>query len=314
MLLDFFNPYFWIISFRNFLYDRKLLPIKRPRVPVISVGNISLGGTGKTSLVRFLTEKLSKRLHVGILLRGYKRKSKGYFTVLERGNLRATLDVAGDEAFMLSYLFQGNERVSLSVCEKRAPGAERMERELGIELLLLDDAFQHRAIARDLDLVLIKKEDLSDRIFPFGLLREPLSSLKRADALILSYQEISPFDFTFENKPVFKMYRKNFRIFNYKREPLSQEKLPEFIAFSGLGSNWQFQRVLEKLSIPVKRIISFPDHYHYRDFALDPSEKYLTTLKDFVKFPPSPNLYYLDFEIEVPGLVEFVEGALKLLP
>lgn len=314
MLPDHINPYFWIITLRNLLYDLKNLPIKRPSIPVISVGNISSGGTGKTSLVRFLTNHFSQFFHVGILMRGYKRKSRGYLCVLKKGEILSSLDKAGDEAFMLSYLFQGNSRVSLSVCEKRVLGAERMQRELNIELLILDDAFQHRAIARDIDLVLLKKEDLSDRLLPFGLLREPLSSLKRADALILSYQEISPFEFAFENKPVFKMYRKNFKIFNYKGEALPQEKLPSFIAFSGLGSNEQFKKILKALSIPVKKFLSFPDHYDYRNFVLYPKESYLTTLKDFVKLPPSPNLYYLDFEVEVPGLIEFIERVLKFLP
>lgn len=314
MGFDYFNPYFWIITLRNICYDLKIFPVKRPSIPIISVGNISAGGTGKTSLVRFLAKHFSQFLHVGILMRGYKRKSKGYLCVLNKGENLSSLNEAGDEAFMLSCLFQGNPKVSLSVCEKRTLGAERMEKELKVELLILDDAFQHRAIARDLDLVLIKKEDLSDKLLPFGLLREPLSSLKRADALILSYQEISPFEFALEKKLVFKMYRQNFKILNYQGEVLSQRKLFPFIAFSGLGSNEQFIKILKKLSIPVKKILSFPDHYDYKDFVLDPEENYLTTFKDFVKLPPSPNLYYLDFEIECPGLIDFIERALKLCP
>lgn len=316
MISNLLNPYFWIISLRNFLYDQGILSSQKPPLFVISIGNLSSGGTGKTSLVRFLAEKFSKKFHVGILMRGYKRKSKGYLLVLKKGEILTSLDSAGDEAYLLSFLFQGNEKISLSVCEERVFGAEKMYRDLGIELLLLDDAFQHRAIGRDLDLLLIKKKDLSDKLLPFGFLREPLSSAKRADAIILSYQEIYPFDFELEGKRIFKMYRKNFRIFNYKREEISisSKKRLSFIAFSGLGDNEQFRKTIEKLGISVKKFLSFPDHYDYQNFFLDPQERYLTTLKDFVKFSPSlsPSLYFLDFEIEVPGLLEFIEERLRL--
>ncbi|MGC8871726.1 MAG: tetraacyldisaccharide 4'-kinase [Caldimicrobium sp.] len=313
MILDYLNPYFWLVSFRNFLYDHEFfLSPKKPPIPAISIGNLSSGGTGKTSLVRFLADYFSKKIHVGILLRGYKRKSKGYFIVLKQGEIFASLDEAGDEAFMLSFLFQGNPRVSVSVCEKRVLGAEKMYQELGIELLLLDDAFQHRRIGRDLDLLLLKKQDLSDKLLPFGLLREPLSSIKRADAIILAYQEIYPFEFFYENKKIFKMYRKNFRIFDFQRKELSKEFPSSFIAFSGLGFNEQFRKILENLSIPVKKFISLPDHYDYKNFPLDPKENYLTTLKDFIKLQPKPNLYYLDFELEIPGLLEFIAKSLDL--
>jgi len=310
-MLDLLNPYFWAISFRNFLFDKGILPVKRLSIPVISIGNLSSGGTGKTSLIRYLAENLSKSFSLGILLRGYKRKGKGYRVVLERGKIKASLETAGDEAYMLAYLFKERERVSVAVCEDRALGGERMQRELGINLLLLDDAFQHRWLARDLDLVLLKKKDLEDRLLPFGRLREPLSSLKRAHAIILTYQEVYPFDFTFEDKPVFKVFRKGFRIFNSEGKEVSPSELPPVIAFSGLGFNEQFKKILETLKIPLKTFLSLPDHYDYKDFTLKPQETYLTTLKDFLKLPRTPNLYYLDFEIEIEGLLEFIQNSLE---
>lgn len=312
MLRDLLNPYFWIITARNRLYDLKVLPSERLSIPVISVGNLSAGGTGKTSLVRYLTQNLSRHRHVGILLRGYKRKSKGFKIILERGNLISTLNEAGDEAYMLSYLHQGNEKVSLAVGEDRVLAGKKMIKELGIELLLLDDGFQHRRLQRDIDLVLLKKKDLEDDLLPIGKLREPLSSLKRASAIILSYQEILPFEFSFRDKPIFKLYRLNFRLLDATFSPLSRHDKTSFIAFCGLGDNEQFYRTLKKLHLSVKKFLSFPDHHAYKNFSLDPSEKYLTTLKDFIKLPQAPNLYFLDFEIEVPGLLEFMDSTLGL--
>ncbi|MCS7150262.1 MAG: tetraacyldisaccharide 4'-kinase [Caldimicrobium sp.] len=304
--LEILNPYLWIVSLRNSLYDCGLIRVKRLPVKVISIGNLSCGGTGKTTLTRYLAEKLSQTLKVGILLRGYKRKTIGYREVLSRGELRASLEEAGDEAYLLAYLFRGHHKVSVSVCEDRVVGGEKMCEDLEIEVLLLDDAFQHRRIHRDLDMVLIKKQDLSDKLLPFGRLREPLTSLKRAQALILTYQEIYPFDFNFHDKPIFKMYRTKWKILDHSLREITAADLPPLISFSGLGFNSQFREIVNRLNLKIKDFYFFPDHYDYRNFKLQPEEKYLTTLKDFVKLTPSPNLYLLDFEVEVPGLLDYV--------
>lgn len=158
---------------------------------------------------------------------------------------------------------------------------------------------------RDLDLVLLKKGDIKSLVLPLGRLREPFGQLKRADAIILTYQEIDPFEFCFRDIPVFKMFRKNWKILNSNFEEVSfKEK--EFIAFCGLGDNLQFFKVLKKLGIRIKRFIALPDHYKYENFKLHTQEIYLTTLKDFIKLPYSENLFFLDFEIEVEGLKEFI--------
>lgn len=305
------NPYFLLVSLRNFLYDRELLRVERLPLKVISVGNLSCGGTGKTTLTRFLAENLSKKYKLGILLRGYKRSSRGYKEVLSQGELKASLDEAGDEAYLLSLVFRGNLRVSVGVCEDRVYGGRVMAQKLGLELLLLDDGFQHRKIYRDLDLVLLKKQDLFDKLLPWGRLREPLSSLKRAHVLVLTYQEVYPFEFTLEDKAVFKMYRTRWRLLNWelKEEPLRKEL--SFICFSGLGFNSQFIEVVKKLGLKVKEFYALPDHYNYKNFKLKEEENYLTTLKDFVKLTPRKNLYVLDFEVEVPGLLEYLNQALK---
>ncbi len=305
-LLNLLNPYFYGIKIRNFLYDYQILKSYSLPCPVISVGNLSVGGTGKTSLVHYLAEKLSSFYKVGILLRGYKRKSSGFKKVLERGNLVSPLPLVGDEAYMLGFLLQGKERISIAVGEDRVLAGKKMLKKWNIELLILDDGFQHRRLARDIDLLLLKPSDLKDRLLPFGRLREPLSSLKRAEALILTYQELFSFEISFKEKPVFKLYRKNFRIFSRDLTVVEPKENDSFIAFSGLGDNAQFKETLKRLGVLLEDFLSLPDHFDYKDFKIDPSKKYLTTLKDFVKLPFLPNLYFVTFEIEVPGLIEFL--------
>ncbi|MFN3567810.1 MAG: tetraacyldisaccharide 4'-kinase, partial [Caldimicrobium sp.] len=271
---------------------------------------LSCGGTGKTSLIKYLAEILSKDYKVGILLRGYKRDSKGFRWVLKEGELLTSLEEAGDEAFMLARLLKEVPNITVAVCEDRFYGGLTLCKEAQIQILLLDDGFQHRKLAREIDIVLIKKTDLKDTLLPFGKLREPLKALKRADAIILTYQEIFPIDFSYENKPLFKLYRKNWKIMQDKNQELVNWQDYEFIAFCGLGDNEQFLKTLSSLKIKVKKFISFPDHYSYKNFKLQSEEKYLTTYKDYVKLSPYPNLYYLDFQIEIPGLYKFITSRL----
>ncbi len=311
--LNYVNLYFYIIQARNFLYDKKFFKGFEIPVPIISVGNLSFGGSGKTSLIRYLCENLSSQFDIAVLSRGYKRKSKGSVIVMEKGKLKVDWEKAGDEPYLLSKIFEKkNIKVSILVDEDRKRGSEIAFKELGVNLILLDDGFQHRRLKRNLDLVLLKREDLEDRLFPFGRLREPISSLERAEAIILAYQEYKPFDFFYKEKPIFKLYRKNWKILNKNLEKLDNFKEKDFIAFCGLANNKQFFDTLEKLGLKIKKKLSFPDHYHYKGFKLDPKENYITTLKDGIKLNFQENLYFLDFEIEIKGLVEFILKFLKI--
>ncbi len=296
---------------RNALYDRGLLKVKRLPVPVVSVGNISAGGTGKTSVVKLLARELGKVLRTAILLRGYRRESRGVLVVSDGEELRADVRSAGDEAYLLARSLRG---VPVVVSEDRFRGGMLAVDSLGAELIILDDGFQHRRLHRDVDIVLLRKRDLTDRLLPAGLLREPLSSLERADAVVLSYQDTEPFGFEVAGKPVFRMFREFCCLLkpDFSRVPLSELEGKEVTVFAGLGSNEQFFRTVEKLGVRVKERISLPDHYHYRGFTLRRGEIYLTTPKDLVKLPPAEGLYALDFRVSVEGLVEFVKRKLSL--
>ncbi|QER41745.1 tetraacyldisaccharide 4'-kinase [Thermodesulfobacterium sp. TA1] len=311
-MLNLLNPYFYLITLRNWLYDHGFLKIFKVEAPVVSVGNLSVGGSGKTSLVRYLAEELSSLRKVAIVSRGYKRRSKGFQLVYHQKKVVQNIENAGDEPYLLAKVFEkkGVDLVII-VDEDRVRGAKKAIKDFGANLILLDDGFQHRRLFRDIDFVLLKKKDLSQRVLPFGKLREPFSALKRATAFILTYQELSPFDFSFNQKPVFKLYRENWQILNHRLEVVNPKEM-EFIAFCGLGDNQQFLHILNHLGLKIKRFIPLPDHYNYRGFNLFPYETYLTTLKDGVKLPWSENLFFLDFSIRVEGLLAFIKERLNL--
>jgi len=307
--MNWLNPYFYAVSLRNWLYDRGFLKTCSFSVPILCVGNLSVGGSGKTSLVRFLAQNLAEDYHTAVLLRGYKRSTRGTVVVSYRGEVRASWKEVGDEAYMLARLLKN---VSVVVSEDRCLGANLAVEELKAQLIILDDGFQHRRLKRDLDIVLLKEKDLKDRLLPFGRLREPLGGLKRAHAVVLTYQDLKEWEFKIE-KPTFKLYRKNWRVVSGEGEVLDF-KDKSFVAFCGLGDNEQFFKTLERLGIKTEEKLSFPDHYHYEGFKLQKGKLYLTTLKDFFKLEPAENLYYLDFDVEVPGLMDFVKEKLTERP
>ncbi|WP_448587844.1 tetraacyldisaccharide 4'-kinase [Thermocrinis sp.] len=291
---------------RNWLYDKRVFKSYSLDVPVVCVGNLSVGGSGKTSLVRFLANALSEKLHVVVLLRGYRRKTKGLVVASYKGKVKASLEEVGDEAYMLSKVLKNS---SVLVCEDRYAGGTFAVKELSAELVILDDGFQHRRLKRDLDLVLLKERDLKDRLLPFGRLREPVSSLRRADAVVLSYQDVKEWDFSFE-KPVFKLHRTNWRVVSSEGRVVDYMD-KTFIAFCALGENQQFFQTLKRLGVKTEKALSFPDHYEYKNFKLEKKRLYLTTLKDFFKLEPSENLYYLDFDVRVDGLLEFIINSIR---
>jgi len=314
-LKDVINPYLYAVLARNYLYDKGLKKSEKIEVPVISIGNISVGGTGKTSMVRYLIGELYKDYKIAIISRGYKRKSKGLLVVYTKGEVKVTLEEAGDEPYLLAKYFQkkGINNVVIIVDEIRARGARFAVKNYKVNLILLDDGFQHRAIKRNLDIVLLKKKDIKDSLLPFGRLREPITSLKRADALILSYQDVYPFDFSFKDKPVFKMYRTNWKVCNWLWEVLDKEEFlsKEFIAFSGLGDNRQFMLSIKKLGIKIKKFLSFPDHFSYSKLKFNKNINYLTTLKDWIKLKDKKNVYFLDFDLKIENFNSWFKHKLQ---
>src|SRR6201997_1880075 len=164
---------------RNAFYDRGTFRQRTLRGTVVSVGNLSAGGSGKTPFVLLLGELLKARgIKFDVLSRGYGRTSRGVLLVDPAGAAREF----GDEPLLIARRLQ----VPVIVGEDRYEAGRFAESRFGAQLHLLDDGFQHRGLARDFDIVLITPQDASDRLLPAGRLREPLNALRRADAVVLA--------------------------------------------------------------------------------------------------------------------------------
>ena len=168
-----------LIQLRNVFYDRGWIQSLHAKVPIISIGNLSVGGTGKTPITIMIAQLMNElHLPVSLLSSGYGRKTKGEFFLLKEGRIQSDIlpEFVGDEPYLhaLTGLYHQvivNKPKSASIHQFTTP-------------VLIDDGFQHRAIARDIDIVLVNEHDLNDRVLPFGKLREPLTSLHRADIVV----------------------------------------------------------------------------------------------------------------------------------
>ncbi len=167
------------VAIRNTLFDRGIFKARTLQGPVISVGNISVGGSGKTPFVILLGQLLLDRgIKFDILSRGYGRRSRGAALVDPAGSA----DDFGDEPLLIARKLN----VPVVVGEDRCEAGVFAENKFGPQIHLLDDGFQHRSLARNFDIVLASQEDANDRLLPGGRLREPLASLRRADAVVLT--------------------------------------------------------------------------------------------------------------------------------
>ena len=174
-------PYWLTLAIRNKLYDRNVFKSERFDIPVISVGNISVGGTGKTPHTEMLVSLLKGDYRVAVISRGYKRKSKGYHVV------KATDDFSqcGDEPLQIKRKFPD---VVVAVCKDRAQAIRKVQEEFGVNLVILDDAYQHRKITPSCNILLVNynRTISGDNLLPIGRLRDLPSQTKRADAVIIT--------------------------------------------------------------------------------------------------------------------------------
>ena len=262
-----------IVGARNQLYDRRLLPARRLRGPVISVGNISVGGSGKTPFVILLGELLKPRgIKFDVLSRGYGRKTRGVLSVDPGGSASEF----GDEPLLIARRLE----VPVVVGEDRYQAGVVGEEKFGAQLHLLDDGFQHRALARDFDIVLVTPEDARDRLLPSGRLREPLRSLERADAVVLT-SGASPTCYPLDRKLVWRVLR--------SIGPTNIPARP--VAFCGIARPQNFMLQLRKAGIEPAAEALYRDHHAYRESDIrelltlrekSEADGFVTTEKDAV--------------------------------
>jgi tetraacyldisaccharide 4'-kinase len=284
------------------LYRRGVFKIRQLPCRVLSVGNITVGGTGKTPLVATLARELSSRgMRVAILSRGYKGSKEKQGGLLSDGErIYLTPAEAGDEPFMLATRLPG---VPVLVGKKRYEMGMHAVQRFGIDCLILDDGFQHIRIKRDADIVLVdaRRGFGNGRLFPGGPLREPLRCLQRASLLVITKAEVSqPLG---EIEAVLRRYAPATPLFHSRYKSVSlvevaskRELPPQFVqgkrvfVFAGIVDPEYFVYVLEGLGAQVVRTEHFPDHYDYtlEDVRMigtyrDMVDMFVTTEKDCVK-------------------------------
>src|SRR2546423_4185582 len=232
---------------RNLLYDRGSFQVRRLDGPTISVGNLSVGGSGKTPFVLLLGGLLKARgIQFDILSRGYRRESRGIALVDPAG---CATDY-GDEPLLQARRLS----VPVVVGEDRYDAGLFSERRFGPQMHILDDGFQHRALARDFDIVLVTAEDARDGLLPAGRLREPLSSLQRADVVVLT-DEAPADSFPLVRKLVWQISR--------GLEPRQVPSRP--LVFCGIARPQNFIQQLRAAAIEPTAHAFFRDHHAYTE-------------------------------------------------
>ncbi len=232
---------------RNALYDRGLARAQRLSGPVVSIGNLSVGGSGKTPFVLLLGELLKARgVKFDILSRGYGRKTRGVALVEPPGSPHDF----GDEPLLLARRLN----VPVIVGEARHAAGIFAEQKFGPQLHLLDDGFQHRSLARDFDIVLVTPEDARDRLLPAGRLRESLTALRRADAVVLTSGASSE-AFPLEQKLVWRA-RRGIVPTNVPSRP---------VVFCGIARPKNFVAQLRTAGIEPVAEAFYRDHHAYTE-------------------------------------------------
>lgn len=326
------------IQARNFAFEKNMGLVKQLPVKVISVGNITVGGTGKTPLVEMLASYLNHDgYRVAILSRGYHRKkTKNVVTIISDGqSILTDAKQAGDEPHLLAKNLC-HVHVPVIVCRNRIKAGLVAIEQLGCNLLILDDGFQHRKMKRDLDIVVVDATNPwgNGGLLPAGPLREPLRNLSRSDAIILSHtgeaKEIEKLVIQIVGLCKTPIWYANHKptqwisLGNTKTQPLCFLEKKCVIAFCGIGNPDSFRRILKSIGVQIIDFFQFRDHHWYstreleKMFALAESRgavALVTTEKDRMRIPVPCSLkipiYILKIKMELQDNQEALKTLLK---
>ena len=260
------------VALRNAAYDHGIFRVHDIPVPVISVGNISVGGTGKTPVVQHVAARLLASYRTALVTRGYGRTTTGTFLVSDGRGTIADVASSGDEPVMVA---RNLPELIVVADEKRARGCGFAIEQAGASVLVLDDAYQHRSCNRTMDIVVIdaSKNLPDDRVVPAGSLREPVRNLGRASMLVLSRctdQSSSRALLEFLRRyTTVPMFRTRFvttdilPLFPGSSPPMSFFQGRPMLTFCGIGAPASFQTTLQELGIRSVHQVNFPDHFAY---------------------------------------------------
>ena len=334
---------------RNKMFDWKILRQHTFGVPVIVVGNIAVGGTGKTPHVEYILSTLRNSHHVAYLSRGYKRRTKGFILATSKSTPR---DI-GDEAYQIYHKFGGS--VTVAVCEDRVHGIrELLAIDPDINMVVLDDAFQHRYVQPTVAVVVTEynRPVFEDKLLPYGRLREPVRALNRADIVVVTKcpARLKPIDYSIFTKNINLFPYQSLFFSRYAYQPLrpvfpdAVRRIPYLdwlgaddtvLAVAGIGNPRPFVRYLKSFAFRVK-VNVYPDHHDYsrkdlenirRRYAQMRGENRIivTTEKDAVRLSCNPyfphelkaSTFYLPIEVEFDansgGAGQFAEALRKAL-
>ena len=340
-------PLSWLyavgVTLRNRAFERGLLEVLHLGVPVISVGNIEVGGVGKTPLVEYIAAHCRRKgKRVGIVSRGYKRKTKGVVVVSDGRSLLTDACGGGDEPIQIARKMKD----AVIVVGERRVDAARVAMELGAEVVILDDGFQHRYLHRNLDIVVLDstRDVTREHLLPAGRMRETLRSVLRAHLIALSHVQ-SPTD-----EPLWiESLKRPFlgKIVKCRHRPSSLRRgrddtmvsileLPshDVLAFSGIDKHERFVACVKELGLTVSDSVQFPDHHSYneKDFQMLGARMgkrgvraCVTTEKDIARMIKGPengmqflrerDVYYLPVVMEVvegePTLIQMIDDCLE---
>ena len=345
VLLPCSKLYGGVTYMRNKFFDWKVLKEVGFDVPVITVGNIAVGGTGKTPHVEYLVGAFRRNRKVAVLSRGYRRNTKGFIIA---GRTSTPRDI-GDESYQIYHKFKGE--VTVAVCEDRVFGIrELMRLDPGIEMTILDDAFQHRYVKPAVSIVITEyNHPLSeDRMLPYGRLREPARGINRADIVIVTKcpAGMTPWDYRSVINDYNLFPSQHLFFSHYAYQPL-QLVFPDvatsvpyldwlssgdsILAVAGIGNPRPFVRHLKSFGAKVKVDI-FADHHQYNKKDIEYLlERYkslkgnqriiVTTEKDAVRLAANPYFphelkavsYYLPIQVEFenPGGEQPLETVIE---
>lgn len=311
LLFPFSILYWAATAVRNYLYDKGWKKSTSFDIPVIAVGNLSVGGTGKTPMVEYLIRMLSQRYRTATLSRGYKRKSSGFILA----DADTTVEQIGDEPFQYHSKYKN---VKVAVDADRVEGVSRLLKETGdLQLVILDDAFQHRKIKAGFYILLTAYADpfYDDVLLPAGNLRESASGARRADVVIVTK---CPWDLSEEskqkirnriNKPDECIFFSSIEYAPFVRNNkyrLSRAEIgTSFIAIAGIAKPQYFY---EYLNCKSEDTLTFPDHHRFSQTDIEKilkkaaGRRIITTEKDYMRLQHALGdevLYYLPIEIKI---------------
>ena len=332
---EWLTPLSWLyglgVGFRNLLFKLGILKSRAFDIPVISVGNITVGGSGKTPHVEYLVSLLKDKMKVAVLSRGYKRKSKGYVLA----NDDTTMREIGDEPYQMKQKFP---ELYVAVDKKRTEGIDRLthdEQTKDVDVILLDDAYQHRYVKPGVNILLVDYHRLIiyDKLLPAGCLREPKEGKSRADIVIITKcpKDLRPMEYRVLMKaldlyPYQSLYFTTL-IYDNLKQVYGTESMPinsltnrcNVLLLTGIASPKQMQNDLSVYNYNLS-YLSFSDHHNFskkdirtinRKFAELPSPKVIiTTEKDVarIKFVEGLNDEVKESMYALPVRIQFMLG------